>query len=70
FAQYGYTQGNSMTVEQEIELAKKKVELVKAHPGDGSGTPYLDAKGVNFWLAITGAEMILFWALYFVYNRN
>lgn len=55
FAQYGYTQGNSMTVEQEIELAKKKVELVKAHPGDGSGTPYLDANGVVGASIISGA---------------
>lgn len=55
FAQYGYNQGNSMTVEQEIELAKKKVELVKAHPGDGSGTPYLDANGVVGASIISGA---------------
>ena len=55
FAQYGYTQGNSMTVEQEIELAKKKVELVKEHPGDGSGTPYLDANGVVGASIISGA---------------
>lgn len=55
FAQYGYSQGNSMTVEQEIELAKKKVELVKEHPGDGSGTPYLDANGVVGASIISGA---------------
>ena len=55
FAQYGYNQGNSMTIEQEIELAKKKVELVKAHPGDGSGTPYLDANGVVGASIISGA---------------
>lgn len=55
FAQYGYPQGNSMTVEQEIELAKKKVELVKEHPGDGSGTPYLDANGVVGASIISGA---------------
>ena len=56
FAQYGsYPPGNSMTVEQEIELAKKKVELVKEHPGDGSGTPYLDANGVAGASIISGA---------------
>lgn len=55
FAQYGYSQGNSMTVEQELELAKKKVELVKEHPGDGSGTPYLDANGVVGASIISGA---------------
>ena len=54
--QYGtYPQGNSMTLEQELDLAKKKVELVKEHPGDGSGTPYLDASGVVGASIITGA---------------
>lgn len=28
------------------------------------------AKGVDFWLAIAGAGMILFWALYFVRNMD
>lgn len=56
FAQYGaYPPGNSLTVEQELDLAKKKIELVKAHPGDGSGTPYLDANGVVGASIISGA---------------
>jgi len=50
----GYT-GGPMTLEQELELAKKKVELVKAHPGDGSGTPYLNANGVVGASVISGA---------------
>lgn len=47
FAQYGnYPQGSAMTLEQELDLAKKKVEIVKSHPGEGSGTPYLNTNGV------------------------
>lgn len=56
FAQYGnYQQNGPMTLEQELELAKKKVEMVKAHPGEGSGTPYLDANGVLGASLISGA---------------
>lgn len=54
--QYGpYNPGNTMTLEQELDLAKKKVEMVKEHPGDGSGTPYLDANGVVGASIISGA---------------
>ena len=55
FAQQYPTTSNSMTLEQELDLAKKKVELVKEHPGDGSGTPYLDANGVVGASIISGA---------------
>jgi hypothetical protein len=54
--QYGqYNPGNTMTLEQELVLAKKKVEMVKEHPGAGSGTPYLDANGVVGATLISGA---------------
>lgn len=55
--QYGgqYNSGSAMTVEQELDLAKKKVEMVKEHPGAGSGTPYLDANGVVGATLISGA---------------
>lgn len=55
FAQYGYHPDSTMTLEQELDLAKKKVEMVKAHPGEGSGTPYLDANGVLGASLISGA---------------
>jgi hypothetical protein len=51
----GYGQGSAMTIEQEIELAKRKVEIVKEHPGAGSGTPYLDVNGVLGASVISGA---------------
>ena len=50
----GYT-GGTMTLEQELILAKKKVEIVQAHPGEGSGTPYLNANGVVGASIISGA---------------
>lgn len=56
FAQdYGGGPTSPMTMEQELELAKKRIELVKAHPGEGSGTPYLSPNGVIGAMLITGA---------------
>ncbi len=34
------------TLEETLELAKRKVEAVEANPASGSGTPYLAADGV------------------------
>ncbi len=53
--QYGGYPGNTMTLEQDLELAKKRVELVKEHPGDGSGTPFLSANGVIGATLISGS---------------
>jgi len=53
--QYPGYAGGPMTLEQELDLAKKKVEIVKAHPGEGSGTPYLNANGVVGASIISGA---------------
>jgi hypothetical protein len=53
--QYGNYPSNTMTLEQELELARKKVEIVKEHPGEGSGTPYLNANGVIGASLISGA---------------
>jgi hypothetical protein len=46
---------NGLTLEEEIALAHKKVEEVKAHPGEGSGTPVLNANGVVGASTIVGA---------------
>jgi hypothetical protein len=53
--QYGNYPTNTMTLEQELELARKKVEIVKEHPGEGSGTPYLNANGVIGATLISGS---------------
>ncbi len=34
------------TLEETLELAKRKVEAAEANPASGSGTPYLDSGGV------------------------
>lgn len=46
---------NTMTVEQMLEKARERVQIVKEHPGQGSGTPYLDANGVIGASIISGA---------------
>jgi hypothetical protein len=48
-------QYNIMTVEQMLEKARERVQIVKVHPGQGSGTPYLDANGVIGASIISGA---------------
>jgi hypothetical protein len=54
FAQsYGYT--SPMTLEQELQLARERIKAVQDHPGDGSGTPYLNANGVIGASIISGA---------------
>ena len=53
--QYGNYPGSTMTLEQELELARKKVEIAKEHPGEGSGTPFLNANGVIGATIISGA---------------
>ncbi len=55
FAQVYPPQNSGMTVEQAIEKAKERVSLVKAHPGEGSGTPFLDANGVIGASIISGS---------------
>ncbi len=55
-AQYaGVGGGGKITLEDQIELAKRKVETAAKNPATGSGTPYLDANGVVGASAIAGA---------------
>ena len=53
FAQYGAQYGSENTgtgafgsLEEQLELAKRKVETAAANPATGSGTPYLNADGI------------------------
>jgi len=48
-------QKNGPTFEEELVLARQKIAEVKAHPGEGSGTPVLDANGVVGASTIVGA---------------
>lgn len=43
------------TLEETLELAKRRIEAAEANPASGSGTPYLDADGVLGAAAIAGA---------------
>jgi len=55
-AQYaGAGGGGAGTLEEQLELAKRKVAAAEKNPATGSGTPYLDASGVVGASAIAGA---------------
>lgn len=55
-AQYaGVGGGGDITLEDQLELAKRKVATAAKNPAAGSGTPYLDASGVVGASVIAGA---------------
>ena len=54
-AQVYPTEKNGPTLEEELTLARQKIAEVKAHPGEGSGTPVLGANGVVGASTIVGA---------------
>ena len=51
------TQGETgqNTLEETLELAKRRIEAAEANPASGSGTPYLAADGVLGATAISAA---------------
>ncbi len=60
FAQYMGNVGSEgqtgkFTLEEALELQKRRIDSAKANPGSGSGTPYLDAGGVLGAAVIAGA---------------
>ena len=54
-AQVYPTGKNGPTLEETLALARQKIAEVKAHPGEGSGTPVLNANGVVGASTIVGA---------------
>ena len=51
FAQYMGNVGSegqtgSYTLEEALEIQKRRIDAAEANPASGSGTPYLDASGV------------------------
>ena len=60
FAQYmgnvgGAGETGAYTLEENLELAQRRIEAAEANPASGSGTPYLDAGGVVGASIIAGA---------------
>jgi len=60
FAQYMGNVGDqgqtgSYTLEEALEIQRRRVEAAEANPSSGSGTPYLDATGVVGASVIAGA---------------
>jgi len=51
----GLGQEDSITLEEHLELAERKVQYAEANPATGSGTPYLNADGVLGASIIAGA---------------
>lgn len=60
FAQYMGNVGDagetgSYTLEEALEIQRRRIEAAEANPASGSGTPYLDADGVLGAAAISAA---------------
>ena len=60
FAQYmgnvgGEGETGSYTLEEALELQRRRIESAEANPASGSGTPYLSADGVFGAAAISAA---------------
>ena len=60
YAQYmgnvgGTGETGENTLEENLELARRRIEAAEANPASGSGTPYLDAGGVIGASIIAGA---------------
>ncbi len=58
FAQYmgnvgGAGETGSYTLEEALEIQRRRIEAVQEYPNTGSGTPYLDADGVGGAAAIS-----------------
>ena len=55
-AQYaGVGGGGHITLEDQLKLAKAKVQRAQENPHSGSGTPYLDLQGVVGGSIVAGA---------------
>ena len=75
FAQYMGNVGSegqtgTFTLEEALELQRRRIESAEANPGSGSGTPYLDAGGVVGAAAIAAAVFGGISALFLVKGRS
>ena len=58
------------TLEEQLELAERKVQYADANPATGSGTPYLNADGVLGASVIAGAIFGGIATAFFVKGRS
>ena len=75
FAQYMGNVGQSgetgtYTLEEALELQKRRVDAAKANPASGSGTPYLDAAGVGGAAVVSAAVFGGISAAFFIKGRS
>jgi hypothetical protein len=75
FAQYMGNVGSegqtgTFTLEEALELQRRRIESAEANPGSGSGTPYLDAGGVVGAAAIAAAVFGGISALFLLKGRS
>ena len=75
FAQYMGNVGSGgetgkHTLEENLELARRRLDAAEANPASGSGTPYLDAGGVVGASIIAGAVFGGIATAFFVRSRS
>jgi len=75
FAQYMGNVGDQgelgkYTLEENLELARRRIEAAQANPASGSGTPYLGASGVVGASIIAGAVFGGIAAAFFIRSRS
>ena len=75
YAQYMGNVGNegqtgAYTLEEALEIQRRRIEAAEANPASGSGTPYLDASGVVGASVIAGAVFGGIAAAFFIRGRS
>ena len=75
FAQYMGNVGSegetgAYTLEEALEIQRRRVEAAAANPASGSGTPYLDASGVVGASVIAGAVFGGIAVAFFIRGRS
>ena len=75
YAQYmgnvgGEGETGQNTLEETLELARRRIEAAEANPASGSGTPYMDASGVLGASAISAAIFGGIAAAFFLRGRS
>ena len=75
YAQYMGNVGDSgetgaYTLEEALEIQRRRIEAAEANPASGSGTPYLDASGVVGASIIAGAVFGGIAAAFFIRGRS